>query len=352
MTKTQNILLSIILIIISLASIVTVISISRNTKSRVTIEITDPRGFPLHETVAAFRFLGSLLPSDKYTPRAEYHYSQTSETGFLTFKAIPRGSYVLTITHNRNIIYNNTNFKVNQKKLSLKVEVQPRHPDLYFFADREWLVLDVQEDKALLISHNTIDIKHFLLDNNENSWKNNEIREYLNSDFFQSFNDKEKDRVLEHPNGDKVFLLSVEEAQEYFRTDVNRRASGPRLHYRDSSWWLRSFGYYVDNRGAVVFEGEEAYISTRIIYPDTSLRFFTLPEPPEILPIKTESHDSSINLEKEVKNSEFLDVVTISITNLDPIPHHPFLPPRRTEPYEQTVHHYRGIRPAIWFRLW
>ena len=350
MTKIQNILLSTALIIITFASIVTVIIISKNNKSRVTIEITDPRGFPLHETIAAFRFQGSLLPSDKYTPRAEYYYSQTSDTGFLTFKAIPRGSYSLIVTQNNNLIYNNITFKIDQKNISLKIEVPPRH--LYYFADREWLILDVQENKALLISHNTIEQKHILLDNNENRYENNEIREYLNKEFFESFNDKEKDRVLEHPNGDKVFLISVEEAQEYFISDLNRRARSTRPNSRDSSWWLRSFGYYVNDRGAVIFEGEGAYISTRIIYPDTLPKFFTLPEPPEVLPIKTEPQDSSINIDNEVNNSEFFDVVTISITNLDLISPHLMPPPRRTEPYELTHQNQRGIRPAIWFRLW
>lgn len=102
----------------------------------------------------------------------------------------------------------------------------------------EWIVLDKQENKALLLSKKIIDYEAYgdsvrnYIDGKRNLWKNSDIREWLNNDFFYKafraneqlmvlntllVNNNEKSGILnEESTEDKVFLLSADEAKQYF----------------------------------------------------------------------------------------------------------------------------------------
>ena len=139
----------------------------------------------------------------------------------------------------------------------------------------EWMVLDQQEGRILVISRYALDGKSFYGRNTgmsweEMTWKNCMLREWLNDDFLNTaFSDDEQKRILTvtltdptdnvSPSGsstqDKVFLLSVTEAGQYFASQEERKtvptkyAATQRISISQKQlvdgegtcdWWLRT----------------------------------------------------------------------------------------------------------------
>lgn len=99
-----------------------------------------------------------------------------------------------------------------------------------------WRVLDVEDDRVLLLSEYILDKKHYHDVDEPVTWESSSLRSWLNSTFYMSaFSAEERDRVLEttleNPDNPKysvdggvdtsdfVFVLSYEEICEYF--DIN-----------------------------------------------------------------------------------------------------------------------------------
>ena len=166
-----------------------------------------------------------------------------------------------------------------------------------------WRVLAVENSKALLISQYAIEI------NEEevcSSWKDTNIRKWLNTEFLNNaFNKGERDIIqlskvnadvnpkYEAEQGDdtedKIFLLSIKEAEEYFKSDEDRLCKPTKyvkakkfptlkslvLEYRKKNegqkkpkepfcnywWWLRTVGSresltsYVYADGSIIYYG-------------------------------------------------------------------------------------------------
>jgi len=96
----------------------------------------------------------------------------------------------------------------------------------------DWRVLDVKDNKALIITVDIIERRRF--DKTGNDWENSELRRYLNNEFITGF-DKEL-------TDGEIFILNVDEVKEYFTDDINRIAK----YKGKSAWcWTRSPGYIV-----------------------------------------------------------------------------------------------------------
>ena len=88
----------------------------------------------------------------------------------------------------------------------------------------EWLVLDVHEDKMLVISKNVLASKRF--DNDYVPWKDSQIRKWLNEEFVRdAFDGIENKLIMEvdvYEDGqmttDSIFLLGEKEVTKYFNT--------------------------------------------------------------------------------------------------------------------------------------
>jgi hypothetical protein len=123
--------------------------------------------------------------------------------------------------------------------------------------DIEWLVLDVQDDKALVISKKIIDKRDYNKKLESTTWARCDLRKWLKNDFYnQAFNSDERLRIAKtHVSNqynspqygtdggldtiDYVFLLSIDEAKRYFSSALARMAYYDwRMHW----WWLRSPG--------------------------------------------------------------------------------------------------------------
>ena len=135
--------------------------------------------------------------------------------------------------------------------------------------DVEWLVLEVKDGKALVISKRALDSKPYNTSFTEVTWQTCTLRNWLNNDFINAaFSADEKsmiptvtvsaDKNPEHSANpgnatqDQVFLLSITEANKYFGSDSARQckptdyAIANRAYVNSSNgscwWWLRSPG--------------------------------------------------------------------------------------------------------------
>lgn len=134
----------------------------------------------------------------------------------------------------------------------------------------EWLVLDIKENEALLISRYGLDCKEYHNVHTNITWEDCDLRKWLNNDFIKSaFSEGEakKIKVSELKNEDnpeyrtrggnntkdRIFCLSINEAEHYFGSNEDRQCK-PTAYaikqraYRDfynkcCFWWLRSPGF-------------------------------------------------------------------------------------------------------------
>ena len=150
----------------------------------------------------------------------------------------------------------------------------------------EWIVMKIDGDKLWLISSIGLDARPFNNTRSSTSWADSSLRTWLNEDFLNTvFSEEEAAWILPtaHPDGteDMVWLLSVEEAEEFFnagntwKLKVSDYAAAHGAKYnttkRSASWLLRSPGldevsvsyvdgligeisdnYYVNGKGAAV----------------------------------------------------------------------------------------------------
>ena len=116
----------------------------------------------------------------------------------------------------------------------------------------KWRVLDVADDRALLLSDRALESKSFKVSSlkaddvanflanlkKEMSWSASDLRRWLNSEFFNiCFNQKEQSMITSarHMSGfgeeteDRIFLLSKDEVEKYFPEREDRQ-TGITMH--------------------------------------------------------------------------------------------------------------------------
>ncbi len=127
----------------------------------------------------------------------------------------------------------------------------------------EWIVLEKQDDKLLLISRYCIDALPFNNDRLPADWANSSLKSYLNNEFINNtFSEAEKANLLESENG-KVFILSAQEAEDYYEYDAWRAGiatdyaaiKGARVESGAAWWWLRDAGAIENTACYVHFDG-------------------------------------------------------------------------------------------------
>ncbi|MDO4304555.1 MAG: DUF6273 domain-containing protein [Bacillota bacterium] len=155
----------------------------------------------------------------------------------------------------------------------------------------EWIVLDEQDGRLLLISRYIIDAKPYHEEYKNITWEQSDLRLWLNEIFYEeAFTRKEREQIqkvqLSNPDNpdygteggndtiDSVFLLSVEEAEQYFSSESKRKARGTAYAnerwFNPVWWWLRSSGCdncnaaFVDYYGYVSSGGDHVDFSTGV----------------------------------------------------------------------------------------
>ncbi len=169
----------------------------------------------------------------------------------------------------------------------------------------EWLVLDKQEDRMLIISKYALDCQSYNEEYVGVTWENCILRSWLNNDFYNdAFNDEEKLEIIQtyvtadknpdydtnpgNDTTDNIFLLSITEVEKYFSDDDARMcvpteyAVAQGAYTSDSYkvggkatcwWWLRSPGDFqdyaasVDNGGSVDCSGRHVHFGIDCVRP-------------------------------------------------------------------------------------
>ena len=164
----------------------------------------------------------------------------------------------------------------------------------------EWRVLAVKGGKALVISQYALDCKKYNEKRVDTSWEKCTLRKWLNSDFLNSAFNSTKQNLIQlstvtadenleydyvnqgNDTKDKVFLLSAEEAEQYFKNDEDRKCNPTKFAtnkgaYKSDEgqcwWWLRSLGSdatnatIVDAHGSVDFSGDGVDYSRDSVRP-------------------------------------------------------------------------------------
>ncbi|MCR4785013.1 MAG: serine/threonine protein kinase [bacterium] len=122
-----------------------------------------------------------------------------------------------------------------------------------------WRVLKHDSDGLLVISEKVLDVKPYNEELVDTTWDNCTLRHWLNRDFFeQAFNKQERSFIVKTNNlgdnagpstdDDRIFLLSIEEAENLFSSDKDRMAKptvyaikNSAIQYgKNTDWWLRS----------------------------------------------------------------------------------------------------------------
>ena len=167
------------------------------------------------------------------------------------------------------------------------------------FGDYNWLILDIQNNVALIITEYIIEQRAYHDAYKDITWADCSLRKYLNGEFYDKFTATDKSRIVsvlnKNPNNqwygskggedthDSIFLLSIEEVvcqyfgdsssklynpgknQRYWfeRKDENNSKRIARLEGKEWStwWWLRSPGrvnvkaVYIHGNGDIGIQG-------------------------------------------------------------------------------------------------
>jgi hypothetical protein len=179
--------------------------------------------------------------------------------------------------------------------------------DIISFGAYKWRVLDVQEDKALIITEDIVEKRAYNVEYTDITWETCDLRKYLNSEFLNKLDGKRivpiNNRNSNNPwydttggnnTIDSVFLLSLDEVIKYFGDsgDLRNRkgwywedskfvlkdGQGWAMNdqYNDSRiardmnneacwWWLRSPGYGSGSAAGVARDGIVIVIGSDVI---------------------------------------------------------------------------------------
>jgi len=152
-----------------------------------------------------------------------------------------------------------------------------------------WLVLAKEANKVLVVSKYGLDCQPYNTTDTDVTWGNCSLRYWLNSTFFNTaFDGPQQTLIPSTPitnsnniesyttgrdtTNDKVFLLSIDEAQKYFYSDFARQVqvtayAQAKGAFADAAsygaWWLRSPGdkYYGSVTSAAAVSGIGSFYS-------------------------------------------------------------------------------------------
>lgn len=137
-----------------------------------------------------------------------------------------------------------------------------------YHGETEWIVLDKEGTQLLIISKNALDCKPYNISKISVTWQTCFLRQWLNNEFIEeAFSAEEQKMIVTtkvtntdnssygteggNDTEDKVFLLSVDEAKQYFSSNEDRKCR-PSTYAKEQGadvsdngncwWWLRSPG--------------------------------------------------------------------------------------------------------------
>ncbi|MBR6006277.1 MAG: hypothetical protein IK064_01470 [Clostridia bacterium] len=145
----------------------------------------------------------------------------------------------------------------------------------------EWLILAKEGGRALVVSRYALDCQKYHTTRSNVTWEACALRKWLNETFLNAaFSEAERTMIPAvtvsteiNPyygtnsgadTTDRVFLLSIGEADRYFRSDGGRQCAGTAYCHAQGAfkadngncwWWLRSLGVNSFNGASVAYSG-------------------------------------------------------------------------------------------------
>lgn len=115
--------------------------------------------------------------------------------------------------------------------------------DNVLFGDFTWKVLDVKENKVLVITEEIIEQRDYHSKSVPITWADCELRKYLNEDFYNKFSEKDKSRIVPTTNKntgniwyktdggvdtvDSIFILSINDVVRSYFGDSSKLLDYP-----------------------------------------------------------------------------------------------------------------------------
>lgn len=161
--------------------------------------------------------------------------------------------------------------------------------------DIEWIILAKENGKTLLISKYGLDVQQYNTDKGSVTWENCTLRQWLNDTFINdAFNADERTMIQNtylpsennpkygtdsgNDTNDKIFVLSLTEAQKYFTTNESRmchptafakaNANGEWRNEGFCRWWLRTPGISQEYTSDVTEDGNINYLLGKFVDAD------------------------------------------------------------------------------------
>lgn len=154
----------------------------------------------------------------------------------------------------------------------------------------EWIVLEIADEKAMIISKYGLDAVQFhniVTSYNEPvNWEISSMRIWLNQIFYENaFSEAEKDWIvpsyLEDDSADRIFLLSVKEANAYLNKENRHCQATPYAKSKkiwigydgNCWWWLRTpgeqhdFVTHIGTEGDIHIYGNRATAKDGVVRP-------------------------------------------------------------------------------------
>ncbi len=143
----------------------------------------------------------------------------------------------------------------------------------------EWRVLAVEGNRAYVVSQKALDAHAFNADEDDgNDWNSSDLKKWLENDFAsQAFTGDEMKEINGAPT-----LLSVDEANNYFKSDNDRICMPTQQAVSNGAWttddngacywWLRSPGGYSNYAAGVSTDGYASSSGFYVVYADGAVR--------------------------------------------------------------------------------
>ena len=169
----------------------------------------------------------------------------------------------------------------------------------------EWRVLEKSDKGILLITEHAIDCKKYHGMNADITWEKCDLRKWLNHEFLNTaFNETERSLIANtkcsadqnprhstspgNATTDRIFLLSIHEAEKYFKSDEDRKAAPTAYAKKQGAdtddvnkteageaccwWWLRSSGNSGDDAAFVYGGGSVSSYGCGVKYDHNAIR--------------------------------------------------------------------------------
>ncbi|MBQ6274984.1 MAG: hypothetical protein IJK63_12275 [Oscillospiraceae bacterium] len=285
------------LLILAVATLLAIKVIVPNLRYRAAVQLYEDGKY--EEAIAAFKALDGYMDSDElardaaYGAAVELYEAGKFEEAIAAFRALD--GYRDSEAQLENCYIG----KYGEEQYHQILNLQPG--DTYTFGayeqdndmangkePLEWIVLERDGNNVMLISKYALDCQPYHDPYANVTWETCYLRGWLNDTFLnEAFNPEEQNSILittvtadsnpaysvspGNDTCDKVYLLSIPEANTYFATDADRQCKGTEYCYAQgvakdddgNSWWLlRSPGYesrlaaFVNSYGSISNRGD------------------------------------------------------------------------------------------------